>query len=95
MDTQSSYMTQANPQEFSTPSCQYSPEAQATSHEQRQLQAEQSVSRKRARDDQLDKVVEKRGCEEGWSWWTCLMLGVGQENTHQRAVKKMQSGNRS
>ena len=33
--------------------------------------------------------VEKRGCEEGMSWWTCLMLGMDQENTQPQVVKKV------
>ncbi len=31
---------------------------------------------------------EKRGCAEGLSWWTCLMLGVDQNMTQQQVVAK-------
>ena len=55
-----------------------------------------SVSRKRCRpvEDEQTKV-EKRGCEEGMSWWTCLMLGISQENSRSQVVKKSynQQGN--
>lgn len=34
------------------------------------------------------EVVEKRGCEEGMSWWTCLMLGMDQQNTRPQIVRK-------
>lgn len=36
-----------------------------------------------------ERVVEKRGCEEGMSWWTCLMLGMDQKNTKLRVVRKI------
>ena len=55
-----------------------------------------SGSRKRGRESEEEvvvgggeKVVEKRGCEEGMSWWTCLMLGMDQENTKPRVVRKL------
>lgn len=35
-----------------------------------------------------DRVVEKRGCEEGMSWWTCLMLGMDQEKARPQVVRK-------
>ena len=39
--------------------------------------------------------VEKRGCTEGMSWWTCLMLDMNhEENTRaQVAVRKVHSIN--
>lgn len=50
------------------------------------------AGRKRAREEEEGgTAVEKRGCEEGMSWWTCLMLGVSQES--QRIVAKTQSKN--
>lgn len=45
--------------------------------------------KKRARESEEEKEVEKRGCEEGMSWWTCLMLGMDQENTKPQVVKKL------
>ena len=46
--------------------------------------------RKRGREEeQLARVVEKRGCAEGMSWWTCLMLGVSQEKTQPWPVRKV------
>ena len=36
-----------------------------------------------------EREVEKRGCEEGMSWLTCLMLGMDQENTKPRIVRKL------
>ena len=43
--------------------------------------------RKRNREEgEFTRVVEKRGCAEGMSWWTCLMLGVSQEKTQPRVV---------
>ena len=46
--------------------------------------------RKRSREEgEFTRVVEKRGCAEGMSWWTCLMLGVSQEKTQPRVVKKV------
>ena len=51
-----------------------------------------SVSRKRCRPEEDEQTeVEKRGCEEGMSWWTCLMLGISQENSRSQAVKKFYS----
>ena len=48
------------------------------------------VSRKRCRSEEDEqREVEKRGCEEGMSWWTCLMLGVSQENSKPQVVKKV------
>ena len=54
-----------------------------------------SVSRKRTRTEEEEgegegegREVEKRGCEEGMSWWTCLMLGVSQDNSRQQVIKK-------
>ena len=54
-----------------------------------------SVSRKRTRAEEEEgkgegegREVEKRGCEEGMSWWTCLMLGVSQDNSRQQIIKK-------
>ena len=35
------------------------------------------------------RVVEKRGCEEGMSWWTCLMLGISQERARPQVVRKV------
>ena len=52
----------------------------------------ESRGRKRGREaeeEESSKVVEKRGCEEGMSWWTCLMLGVSQERTQPQVVKKV------
>ena len=52
----------------------------------------ESRGRKRGREaeeEESSRVVEKRGCEEGMSWWTCLMLGVSQERTRPQAVKKI------
>ena len=50
-------------------------------------------TRKRGREEEeirRTEVVEKRGCEEGgMSWWTCLMLGVSQENSKQQIVRKV------
>lgn len=48
-------------------------------------------SRKRGREGEENghTEVEKRGCEEGMSWWTCLMLGVSQDNSRQQVVKKV------
>ena len=52
-----------------------------------------SVSRKRTRpgeeEEEEGSEVEKRGCEEGMSWWTCLMLGISQDNSRQQVVKKV------
>jgi len=31
---------------------------------------------------------EKRGCAEGMSWWTCLLLGVDQSMTRQQVISK-------
>ena len=31
---------------------------------------------------------EKRGCAEGMSWWTCLLLGVDQSMTKQQVITK-------
>ena len=46
-------------------------------------------SRKRTRDaEEESREIEKRGCEEGMSWWTCLLLGVSQDNTKPRVVKR-------
>ena len=50
--------------------------------------------RKRGRENENEEVergdtVEKRGCEEGMSWWTCLMLGMDQENTKPQVVRKI------
>ena len=46
--------------------------------------------RKRVREgDSEEEVVEKRGCEEGMSWWMCLMLGMDQANTKPQVVKKI------
>ena len=49
------------------------------------------VSRKRTRpgEEEEEREVEKRGCEEGMSWWTCLMLGISQDNSRQQVVKKV------
>ena len=33
-------------------------------------------------------ATEKRGCAEGMSWWTCLLLGVDQSMTKQQVVTK-------
>ena len=55
-----------------------------------------SVTRKRCRaveDEQTE--VEKRGCEEGMSWWTCLMLGISQENSRSQVVKKIYNQQRN
>ena len=52
----------------------------------------ESRGRKRGREaeeEESSKVVEKRGCEEGMSWWTCLMLGISQERTQPQVVKKV------
>ena len=50
-------------------------------------------SRKRGREieeeEESSREVEKRGCEEGMSWWTCLMLGISQERTQPQVVKKI------
>lgn len=50
-------------------------------------------TRKRVREGEgkgeVEEVVEKRGCEEGMSWWTCLMLGMDQENARPRVVRKV------
>lgn len=52
------------------------------------------VSRKRGREGEGTKEeVEKRGCEEGMSWWTCLMLGMDQENTRPQVVRKLHTNN--
>ena len=56
--------------------------------------SELSQSRKRVREAEEEagrrEVVEKRGCEEGgMSWWTCLMLGVSQDNSKQQVVRKV------
>ena len=53
-----------------------------------------SVSRKRTRAGEEEgegegREVEKRGCEEGMSWWTCLMLGISQDNSRQQVVTKL------
>ena len=46
------------------------------------------ANRKRAREEEPG-AVEKRGCEEGMSWWTCLLLGVDPvERTKQQVVRK-------
>ncbi len=55
-----------------------------------------SVSRKRTRSEEAEgegegSGVEKRGCEEGMSWWTCLMLGISQDNSRQKVVRKLQN----
>ena len=48
------------------------------------------ASRKRGRfDEEEETEVEKRGCEEGMSWWTCLMLGMNQEHSRPQVVKKI------
>lgn len=49
------------------------------------------VSRKRTRpgEEEEEREVEKRGCEEGMSWWTCLMLGISPDNSRQQVVKKV------
>ena len=60
-------------------------------------EARSCVGRKRLREggEELgrggggEREVEKRGCEEGMSWWTCLMLGMDQENTKPRVVRKV------
>lgn len=55
-----------------------------------------SVSRKRCRSvEDKQTEVEKRGCEEGMSWWTCLLLGISQDNSRSQVVKKIynQQGN--
>lgn len=53
----------------------------------------QCKSRKRGREieeeEESSREVEKRGCEEGMSWWTCLMLGISQERTQPQVVKKI------
>lgn len=50
-----------------------------------------SVSRKRNRSEEGEREdeIEKRGCEEGMSWWTCLMLGISQDNSRQQVVRKL------
>lgn len=50
----------------------------------------QANSRKRSRTVEGERTeVEKRGCGEGMSWWTCLMLGISQENSRQQVVKRV------
>ena len=39
-----------------------------------------AFDRKRRREEGSSQC-EKRSCEEGLSWWTCLLLGMPQENT--------------
>ncbi len=63
----------------STPLAVQAPEPESTT----------AASRKRAREgEEVVEEVEKRGCEEGMSWWTCLMLGLDQDNTKPQAVRK-------
>ena len=53
------------------------------------------VTRKRGRDgEEVREEVEKRGCEEGMSWWTCLMLEMDQENTKSQVVRKVHATQR-
>ena len=48
------------------------------------------ANRKRAREEEPGAAVEKRGCEEGMSWWTCLLLGVDPgERSQQQVVRKL------
>ena len=48
------------------------------------------ANRKRAREEEPGAAVEKRGCEEGMSWWTCLLLGVDPgERSKQQVVRKL------
>jgi hypothetical protein len=68
------------------------PAPQATRGDQPVYQLElegQERSRKRGREGVGEGEVEKRGCEEGMSWWTCLMLGMNQENTKPQVVRKV------
>lgn len=73
---------------------------QRTSFENTSQESSSAGSRKRARESEVfagegeggrggEREVEKRGCEEGMSWWTCLMLGMDQENTKPRIVRKL------
>ena len=57
--------------------------------------SERPRGRKRARVgvDEEPVEVEKRGCEEGMSWYMCLMLGVDQSNTKPQVVKKLYPSN--
>ena len=45
--------------------------------------------RERQAEEGENEAVEKKAAEEGLSWWTCLMLGVGQERTKPQVVKKV------
>ena len=59
-------------------------------------QLTQQGARKRVRGGEeceggRERVIEKRVCEEGMSWWTCLMLGMDQENTKAQVVRRFHS----
>lgn len=62
-----------------------------------QAQGECQQRRKRSREvcGGEERVVEKRGCEEGMSWWTCMMLDMNHEEytRAQVAVRKVHSIN--
>lgn len=61
----------------------YSTQARVESQQKEQSK----LTRKRTREE-TDTLIEKRGCDEGLSWWTCLLLDVSQENTNPRPVRK-------
>ena len=47
-------------------------------------------SRKRTRAvEEERREIEKRGCEEGMSWWTCLMLDISQDNAEPQVIKRV------
>lgn len=45
--------------------------------------------REREVEEGESDAVEKRAAEEGLSWWTCLLLGVGQERSKPQVVRKL------